>query len=78
MPRPPRPSSAQSMSSSDAIDTDKRCHITNALQGQALALHQMLLTQGVIISSNPRRLEPSTSPDEVSETHPPVPPSGLA
>ena len=74
MPRPQRSSSAQSMSSSDVIDTEEGCHITNALQEHALVLHQMLMAQGVIDSFDPRTLEPLTSPGEVSETCPPVPP----
>ena len=78
LPRPPKPSLAQSLPSSDVIDTVERCHITNALQGHASALHQMLLTQEVIDPSDPRRLEPSTSPGEVNETWPPVPPWGIA
>ena len=63
---------------SDVIDTDEGCSITNALQEHALVLHQMSLTQGVIDTSDPRTLEPSTSPGEVSETCPPVPPEGIA
>ena len=43
MPRPPRPLSAQSVPSSDVIDTDKGCQITNALQEHVLALNQMTL-----------------------------------
>ena len=70
MPRPPRPSLAQSVPSSDVIDMDKGCHITNALQEHALALHQMTLTQGVVHLSDPRSLEPSMSPGEVSGKHP--------
>ena len=66
MPRPPRLSSAQSMSSSDVIDIDEVCYITNALQEHALALHQMTLTQGVVDPSDPRHPEPSTSPGEMS------------
>ena len=66
LPRPPRPSSAQSMPFSVVIDTDKGCCITNALQENALALHQMSPTQGVIDPSDSRRLQPSTSPGEVS------------
>ena len=70
MPRPPRTSSAQYMPSSDIIDTDEGCHITNALQEQSLVLHQMTMTQGVVDPSDPRILEPLTSPGEVSGTHP--------
>ena len=67
----PRPSSAQSMPSFDVMDADEGCCITNALQEHALALHQMLLSQGGINSSDPRRLEPSTCPGEVNEIHTP-------
>ena len=70
MPSPSRPSSAQSVPSSDVIDTDEGCCNTSALQDHALALHQMTLTQGVVNPSGPRSLEPSTSPDEVSGTCP--------
>ena len=58
------------MPSSDVIDMDEGCCITNVLQEHALALHQMMLTQGVVNPSDPRCLEPSTSPGEVSGTHP--------
>ena len=74
LPRPPRPSLAQSVPSPDVIDTDEGCHITNAAQEHALALYQMLLTQGVIDTSDPRRLELLTSPGEVSKTCSLVPP----
>ena len=70
MPRPPRPSSAQSVLSSDVIDTDKGCQITNELQEHALVLHQMILTHGALDPSDPRHLEPLTSPGEMSGTHP--------
>ena len=70
MPRPPQPSSAQSMPSSNVIDIDEGCHITNALQEHALALHQMTLTQGDVNLSDPRCLKPLTSPGEVSGTCP--------
>ena len=43
LPRPPKPSLTQSMPFSDIIDRDEGCHIINALQEHALALHQMLL-----------------------------------
>ena len=66
------------MPSSDVIDMDEGCHITNALQEHALALHHMSLTQGVVNPSDPRRLEPLTSPCEVSETCPSTPPQGIA
>ena len=58
------------MLSSDVIDMDEGCCITNALQEYALALHQMMLTQGVVNPSDPRCLKPSTSPGEVSGSHP--------
>ena len=74
----PGPSLVQSMPFLDVIDTDEGHRITNALQEHALALHQMSLTQGVIDPSDPRILEPSTSPGEVSETCPPVSPQGIA
>ena len=45
------------MPSSDVIDMGKEHCITNAL-----ALHQMTLTQGVVDPSDPRGLEPLTSP----------------
>ena len=70
MPRPSRPSSAKSVPSSDAVDIDEGCCITNALQEHALALQQMTLTQGIVKSSDPRSLEPLTSPGEVSGTCP--------
>ena len=66
MPRPPRPSSAQSVPSSDVIDMAEGCHITNALQENALVLHQMTLTQGVVDPSDPRCLEALVSPGEMS------------
>ena len=56
----------QSKPTSDVIDIDKGCHITNALQEHALALHQM--TQGVVGPSDPRILEPLMSSGEVSGT----------
>ena len=52
------PSLAKSMPSSDVIDMDEGHCITNVLQEHALAVHQILLTQGVIDSSDPRRPEP--------------------
>ena len=61
MPRPPRPSSAQSVPSSDVIDMDKGCWITNALQQHVLTLHQMKLAQGVVNLSDTRCLETLTS-----------------
>ena len=61
----PSPPSAQSMSSSDVIDTDEGCCITIPLQETALALHQMTLTPGIVDTSDHRSLETSTSPDEV-------------
>ena len=70
MPRPPRPSTAQSVQYSDVIDTEKGCHITNAIHEHGLALHQMTLTQGVVDPSDPKSLEPLTSPGEVSGTCP--------
>ena len=70
MPRLPRPSSAKSLPSSDVIDIGKGCHITNALQEHALALHQMMLVQGVVDLSDPRCLKPSTSPGEMGGTSP--------
>ena len=60
----------QSVPSSDFIDIDKGCHITNVLQEHALALHQMTLTQGVVNPSDSRNLEPSMSSAQVSGTHP--------
>ena len=74
LPRPLRLSLAQSMPPPDVIDTYKGCHITNALQEQALALHQMSLTQGVLDTSDSMRIEPLSSLGEVSEICPPVPP----
>ena len=68
IPRPPRPSSAQSVASSDVISMDEGCCITNALQEYALALHQM--TQGVEDPSDLGHPEPSTSPGEMSGTYP--------
>ena len=70
LPRPPRPSLAQSMPSSDVIDKDKGHCITNALQEHALALHQISLPQGVFDTSDPMRIKPLTFPGEVSENHP--------
>ena len=68
MPRPPRLSLVQSVPSSNVIDTDKGCCITNVLQELALALYQMTLVQGVVNPSDPRSLAPLTSPGEVSGT----------
>ena len=45
MPRPLRPSSAQSVPSSGVIDMDKGCQVSSALQEHALALHQMTDTR---------------------------------
>ena len=70
MPRPPRPSSSQSMPSSNVIDTGKGHHITSAFQEHVLVLHQMTLTPGTVDPSDPRSLEPLTSPGEMSRTHP--------
>ena len=70
MPRLPRPSSAQSVPSSDVIDMDEGHQIPNALQEHALALHQMTLKLRVVDPSDPRSLEPSMSPGEMSETQP--------
>ena len=78
MPRPPRPSSANSVPSSDIIDMDERCLITNVLQEHELALHQMTLTQGVVIPSDQRSLEPLMSPGEVSGTPLLAHPQGIA
>ena len=69
MPRPPRPSSIESMPSPDVLDMDYGCCITNVLQKHALALHQMTLTQGVVDPSDPKSLEPLMSTDKVSGTH---------
>ena len=55
------------MPSSDVIDMDKACHITNTLQEHALALHHMTLTQAVANTSDPRHL---MSLGEMSGTHP--------
>ena len=52
MPSPPRLSLAQSVPSSDIIETDKACWITNALQEHALALHKMILAQAVVDPSH--------------------------
>ena len=70
MPRSPRPSLAQSVPSSDIIDMDEGCWITDALQEHALALHQMMLMQGVVDLSYLRCLQPLTSPGEISGTLP--------
>ena len=77
MPRPPGPFSAQSVPSSDVTDMDEGSGLTtglnrinNVLQEHALVLHQMTLTQGVVNSSDPRCLEPSTYPGEMSEHTP--------
>ena len=70
MPQPPRLSSAQSVSSFDVTDIDKGHHITNALQEHALTLHQVMLMQGVVNSSDPRCQEPLASSDEMSGVHP--------
>ena len=70
IPRPPRPFFAQSVPSSYVIDLDEVCWISNALQENALAFHQMTLSQGVVNPSDPRHLELSTSPGEMSRTHP--------
>ena len=67
---PPRHSSPNMLPFSNAIDMDKGCHITKALQEHALALHQMKLTPGIVNPSEPRSLEPLTSPGEVSRTCP--------
>ena len=40
-----------------------------ASQEHALELHQIMLTQGVVSPSDPRCLEPLTSPGEMSGTH---------
>ena len=69
MPRPPRLSLAK-LPSSNVIDMDEGCWIINALQEHALPLHQMTLVQGVVNLSDPRHLEPSTSPGEMSVTCP--------
>ena len=58
------------MPSSNVIDMDEGCHIINALQEHALALHVMMLIQGLVDPSDPGSLEPSTSPGEVSGTCP--------
>ena len=68
MPRPPRSSSAQYVPSSDITDMDEGCQITNALQEHALALQQMMSRQWVVDLSDPRCLEPSTSPGEMNGT----------
>ena len=67
MPRPPL---TQSMPPSNVTGTDEGHCITNALQIHALALHQKMQTPGIINTSDPRSLEPLTSPGEVSGTHP--------
>ena len=59
----PSTSSTKSVPSSNVIDTDEGCQITNALQEHALALHQLTLAQGVVNPSDPRYLESLTSLD---------------
>ena len=71
--RPPRPSLGLSIPLSDVIDIDEGCCSTNALQEHELALYQMMLNQGVINTSDPMRIEPSTSLGEANETCPPIP-----
>ena len=58
------------MPSSNVIDTDEECHITNTLQEHALALHNMTPTPEIVDPSDPGSLEPLTSPGEVSGTCP--------
>ena len=70
MPRPPRPSSHQSVLFSDVIQMDEGCWIATALQKHALALHQMMLMQGIADASDLRCLESLTSPSERSGTCP--------
>ena len=70
MPRPPRPSWTQSVPSSDVIDIDEGCQITNALQEHPLPLHQVILVKGVVNPSDPRHLQPLISPCEMNATHP--------